>query len=265
MQPSCSAMPALLDPAARRAARGAPRPGGGRAGQGGVGPSAARSRGARVDRPCRPHPDARADRPACARHGDAARPERAGGAAGCAGDDARACRSWRRCCAAASPPCATPVAPASGSSARWPKALVAGPRLFVSGHALSQTGGHGDTRARSDFLRPVGACGCFRAGALSRVVDGVDARAPGGARGTPDGRRPDQDHGLGRHRLAHRSDRGLGLRRRRDPRRSSHEADARGRPTSWRTPTRPRRSSAWSAWACAPSSTATWSTSGWRR
>jgi imidazolonepropionase-like amidohydrolase len=52
---------------------------------------------------------------------------------------------------------------------------VAGPRLFVSGHALSQTGGHGDTRARSDFLRPVAACGCFRAGALSRVVDGVDA------------------------------------------------------------------------------------------
>jgi imidazolonepropionase-like amidohydrolase len=52
---------------------------------------------------------------------------------------------------------------------------VPGPRLFVSGHALSQTGGHGDTRARSDFLRPVGGCGCFRAGALSRVVDGVDA------------------------------------------------------------------------------------------
>ena len=52
---------------------------------------------------------------------------------------------------------------------------VAGPRLFISGHALSQTGGHGDTRARSDFLRPVAGCGCFRAGALSRVVDGVDA------------------------------------------------------------------------------------------
>ena len=52
---------------------------------------------------------------------------------------------------------------------------VAGPRLFVSGHALSQTGGHGDTRARSDFLRPVAGCGCFRAGALARVADGVDA------------------------------------------------------------------------------------------
>jgi len=52
---------------------------------------------------------------------------------------------------------------------------IAGPRLFISGHALSQTGGHGDTRARADFLRPVGGCGCFRAGALARVVDGVDA------------------------------------------------------------------------------------------
>jgi len=51
---------------------------------------------------------------------------------------------------------------------------VAGPRLFISGHALSQTGGHGDTRSRTDFLRPVAACGCFRAGALSRVADGVD-------------------------------------------------------------------------------------------
>ncbi len=52
---------------------------------------------------------------------------------------------------------------------------IVGPRLFIAGHALSQTGGHGDTRPRADFLRPVAACGCFRAGALSRVVDGVDA------------------------------------------------------------------------------------------
>ena len=52
---------------------------------------------------------------------------------------------------------------------------LAGPRLFISGHALSQTGGHGDTRARSDFLRPVSGCRCgFRAGSLARVVDGVD-------------------------------------------------------------------------------------------
>ena len=56
---------------------------------------------------------------------------------------------------------------------------VAGPRLYISGHALSQTAGHGDTRSRSDFLRRgddggQGGCGCFRAGALARVADGVD-------------------------------------------------------------------------------------------
>ena len=51
--------------------------------------------------------------------------------------------------------------------------LAVGPRLFISGHALSQTGGHGDGRKRSDFLEPCGCC--FRIGQLSRVVDGVDA------------------------------------------------------------------------------------------
>lgn len=50
-----------------------------------------------------------------------------------------------------------------------------GPRLFISGRALSQTGGHGDTRPRSDYLRPMSYCGCcFRAGEIARVVDGVD-------------------------------------------------------------------------------------------
>lgn len=50
-----------------------------------------------------------------------------------------------------------------------------GPRLFISGHALSQTGGHGDPRPRSDHLRPMNLCGCcFRAGEISRVADGVD-------------------------------------------------------------------------------------------
>ena len=53
--------------------------------------------------------------------------------------------------------------------------LTDGPRLFVSGRALSQTGGHGDGRARSDYLSdPTCSC-CVRVGALSRVVDGVDA------------------------------------------------------------------------------------------
>lgn len=52
---------------------------------------------------------------------------------------------------------------------------VIGPRLFISGRALSQTGGHGDPRQRSDHLRPMSYCGCcFRAGDIGRVVDGVD-------------------------------------------------------------------------------------------
>jgi imidazolonepropionase-like amidohydrolase len=50
--------------------------------------------------------------------------------------------------------------------------LVAGPRLFVSGKALSQSGGHGDIRGRFDDAEPRPA---RRLGVLSRVVDGVDA------------------------------------------------------------------------------------------
>jgi len=51
--------------------------------------------------------------------------------------------------------------------------LVQGPRIFPSGKALSQTGGHGDFRPRSDELEP---CGCtHKLGNLARVVDGVDA------------------------------------------------------------------------------------------
>jgi imidazolonepropionase-like amidohydrolase len=50
--------------------------------------------------------------------------------------------------------------------------LIEAPRIFPSGKALSQTGGHGDFRARSDQLDP---CACsFRIASISRVVDGVD-------------------------------------------------------------------------------------------
>lgn len=52
--------------------------------------------------------------------------------------------------------------------------LAPGPRLFVSGAALSPTGGHGDFRPRSDRLRPVG-CGCCQRLGSTRIVDGVDA------------------------------------------------------------------------------------------
>jgi imidazolonepropionase-like amidohydrolase len=52
---------------------------------------------------------------------------------------------------------------------------VYGPRLFISGRAISQTGGHGDPRPRSDHLRPMSFCGCcFRAGDIGRVADGID-------------------------------------------------------------------------------------------
>ncbi|MCW5321748.1 amidohydrolase family protein [Verminephrobacter aporrectodeae subsp. tuberculatae] len=53
--------------------------------------------------------------------------------------------------------------------------LAQGPRLFVSGRALSQTGGHGDMRARTDYLGDPHCSCCVRVGALARVADGVDA------------------------------------------------------------------------------------------
>jgi imidazolonepropionase-like amidohydrolase len=52
------------------------------------------------------------------------------------------------------------------------RGLVEGPRLFVSGRALSQTGGHGDLRGRYNDAEPC-AC-CRQAGNLARIVDGVD-------------------------------------------------------------------------------------------
>jgi len=53
------------------------------------------------------------------------------------------------------------------------RGLVRGPRLFFSGHALSQTGGHGDFRPRSDDAH-LCACRIFTTG-FSHVADGVDA------------------------------------------------------------------------------------------
>lgn len=52
--------------------------------------------------------------------------------------------------------------------------IVVGPRLFVSGQALSQTGGHADFRGRWDES-DAGCICCRRLGRLGRVVDGVDA------------------------------------------------------------------------------------------
>ena len=51
--------------------------------------------------------------------------------------------------------------------------LFTGPRLFISGRAISQTGGHGDFRERIDSPAP---CGCeqFVSG-IGRVADGIPA------------------------------------------------------------------------------------------
>ncbi len=49
--------------------------------------------------------------------------------------------------------------------------LIAGPRLFISGRALSQTGGHGDFRRRTQSFEPC-ACGNTLTH-LTRIADGV--------------------------------------------------------------------------------------------
>lgn len=53
------------------------------------------------------------------------------------------------------------------------QSLFVGPRLFITGRAISQTGGHGDFRDRIDSPAP---CGCdqFVSG-IGRVADGVPA------------------------------------------------------------------------------------------
>ncbi len=51
--------------------------------------------------------------------------------------------------------------------------LVQGPRIFFSGRTLSQTGGHGDFRPRSDA--PVLCAGEIHSTGFSHVADGVDA------------------------------------------------------------------------------------------
>ena len=48
--------------------------------------------------------------------------------------------------------------------------LIRGPRLFYSGKAISQTGGHGDFRELTKF----DTCACSYMGAISTLADGVD-------------------------------------------------------------------------------------------
>ena len=49
--------------------------------------------------------------------------------------------------------------------------LFDGPRLFIAGRALSQTGGHGDTRPA--FFQNVGCACCGAVGILGHIADGV--------------------------------------------------------------------------------------------
>jgi imidazolonepropionase-like amidohydrolase len=58
------------------------------------------------------------------------------------------------------------------------KGFLKGPRFFYCGHAISQTGGHGDFRNPAVHTlhdQDVLACGCGQIGLLTAVVDGVDA------------------------------------------------------------------------------------------
>jgi imidazolonepropionase-like amidohydrolase len=48
--------------------------------------------------------------------------------------------------------------------------LYPGPRLLVSGRVLSQTGGHGDKRRRSEWMEPVACC----VGMVGVIADGAD-------------------------------------------------------------------------------------------
>ena len=48
--------------------------------------------------------------------------------------------------------------------------LYPGPRLLVSGRVLSQTGGHGDKRRRSEWIEPVDCC----IGMVGVIADGPD-------------------------------------------------------------------------------------------
>ncbi len=70
----------------------------------------------------------------------------------------------------------TTVRDAGGADAGHRQAVergfIRGPRLFVAGRALSQTGGHGDARPAADMLEPCGCAALLKAG-IGRIVDGV--------------------------------------------------------------------------------------------
>ncbi|KAL6884882.1 hypothetical protein HDV57DRAFT_491509 [Trichoderma longibrachiatum] len=67
----------------------------------------------------------------------------------------------------------TSVRDCGGASLAMKEALeegvVIGPRLFIAGYALSQTGGHGDMRSSHDQT----PCSCGAVSGISRIIDGT--------------------------------------------------------------------------------------------
>ena len=59
-----------------------------------------------------------------------------------------------------------------GMQAAVEEGLIHGPRIFISGRPLSQTGGHGDFRWRTHDSEPCRCAGAL--GLVSRIADGVD-------------------------------------------------------------------------------------------
>ena len=136
--------------------------------------------------------------------------------------------------------------------------LVQGPRLFVSGRALSQTGGHGDGRPRSDFMQgdsPCPCCGWARWRAWPTAWTRCAARCARNCRWARTRSRSWRPAAWPR--LPIRSAPGV-IPRGRDPR---HRRRGARPPDLCAGPRLHRRGDlARCAAACAPSSTATWST-----
>ncbi len=146
------------------------RPGRGRHGEGGLRP-ADRQLVRHPHRPARPHADAGPDRRAHPRRADRGEPASAGRRAADAARRQRARSRCAPCCIAASPRCATPAAPITASRPRSNRGCSKGHACSSPAQPLSQTGGHGDYRLRTQ-TNVFCAC-CSGLSWAARVADGV--------------------------------------------------------------------------------------------